>query len=85
MPPYLGPVCDRFVFRALQQMDLKLAWCDKPSVVFTAHYSWAYEALNREPPADVHDIDWDQIKARFVAEEVFDRTGIESWIVNSEQ
>jgi hypothetical protein len=49
--------------------------------VFTAHYSWAYQALNREPPADVHDIDWDQIKARFDAGEVFERTGIESWIV----
>lgn len=85
MPPYLGPVCDRFVFTALQQMDLKLAWCEQPSVVFTAHYSWAYEALNREPPADVHDIDWDQIKARFVAAEVFHRTGIESWIVNLKQ
>jgi hypothetical protein len=85
MPPYLGPVCDRFVFTALQQMDLKLAWCEQPSVVFTAHYSWAYEALNLEPPADVHDIDWDLIKARFVAAEVFHRTGIESWIVNLKQ
>ena len=85
MPPYLGPVCDRFVYTAVQQMGLQLAWCDQPTVVFTAHYSWAYRALQREPPADVHDVDWDLIKARFDADQVFERTGIDSWIVDSVQ
>ena len=81
MPPYLGPVCDRFVFTAIQHFGLTIAWSQPATVSFTAHYSWAYKAVQRPVPDDVHDIDWDLIKAQFDEQQVFERTGIQSWII----
>lgn len=81
MPPYLGPSCDRFVFTALSYFGLKIAWATTATVYFSAHYSWAYKAVGRTVPGGVHDVDWDYIKEVFDAKEIFDRTGIQSWIV----
>lgn len=81
MPPYLGPACDRFLFSAIRHFGLKIAWSMPATVYFTAHYSWAYKAVGRQVPADVHDVDWPSIQSRFNAGEVFQRTGIESWII----
>ena len=81
MPVYLGPVCDRIVLSALKQLGLTIAGTTAPSVVFTAHYSWAYEAVGRAVPHDVHDIDWDAITDRYDKDEVFDRTGITASII----
>lgn len=76
MPTYLGPVCDRFMLAALKQLGLTVAGVQRPSVVFTAHYSWAYHALGREAPEDVHDINWPKIRNSFDVEDVFRRTGL---------
>jgi hypothetical protein len=76
MPPYLGPICDRFIFEALHQLGFVLAGTRETSVVFSAHYSWAYRAAGREVPNDVHDIRWDQILERFDPQEVYARTGV---------
>ena len=76
MPPYLGPICDRFIFEALHQLGYVVAGTREPSVVFSAHYSWAYQAAGREVPKDVHDIRWNQILDRFDAQEIFVRTGV---------
>jgi hypothetical protein len=76
MPTYLGPICDRFMFEALHQLGFVVAGTREASVVFTAHYSWAYRAVGREVPNDVHDIRWDQILERFDPQEVYARTGV---------
>ena len=81
MPPYLGPACDRFMFSAIKHFRLKIVWAQAPTVSFTAHYSWAYKAVGRPVPGDVHDVDWDAIQESFDALEVLQRTGIESWII----
>jgi hypothetical protein len=78
MPTYLGPVCDRFMFEALHQLGFVVAGTREASVVFTAHYSWAYRAVGREAPEDVHDICWEQIVDQLDVQEVFVRTGV--WI-----
>jgi len=76
MPPYLGPICDRFIFEAIHQLGFSIAGTREASVVFSAHYSWAYRAAGREVPEDVHDIRWDRILDCFDAQEVLARTGI---------
>ena len=76
MPPYLGPVCDRFIFEALHQLGFVVAGTHEASVVFSAHYSWAYRAAGCAVPKDVHDIRWDQILEHFDPQEVYVRTGI---------
>ncbi len=81
MPPYLGPVCDRFVLDAIRQLGLTIAGTMRPSVVFTAHYGWAYKSLNRAIPDDVHDIDWESILLEFDSTEILSRTGVRSEIV----
>jgi hypothetical protein len=78
MPTYLGPVCDRFMFEALHQLGFVVAGTREASVVFTAHYSWAYRAVGREAPEHVHDICWEQIVDQLDVQEVFVRTGV--WI-----
>ncbi|WP_115120296.1 glycosyltransferase family A protein [Synechococcus sp. UW105] len=78
MPPYLGPVCDRFIREAITNHGLVMAGTNVPSVVFTAHYSWAYEAVGRPVPDDVHDIDWFVIEGHFDQSEIFNRTGVHS-------
>jgi len=80
MPPYLGPVCDRFIFTAVNFFKLKVVWSTTPTYVFTANYSWAYNALKRPAPLDVHDIDWEQIEHEFDPREIYERTGLSSWI-----
>lgn len=76
MPVYLGPVCDRFMLAAIKHLGLQIAGTQVPSVVFTAHYSWAYQALNLPVPHDVHDVDWPSIRESFDQDEIFMRTGI---------
>lgn len=76
MPTYLGPVCDRFVLAALHDLGLTIAGLQIPSVVFTAHYSWAYHAVGRSAPPDVHDIQWEKIQDLFDRDEIFFRTGL---------
>ena len=78
MPTYLGPVCDRFIREAIANYGLVLAGTHHPSVVFTAHYSWAYRAIDRPVPDDVHDIDWVRLSEHFHPAEVYRRTGIHS-------
>ena len=78
MPTYLGPICDRFIREAIAKYGLVLAGTHHPSVVFTAHYSWAYRAMNRPVPGDVHDVDWARLLAHFDPAEIYRRTGIHS-------
>ena len=78
MPSYLGPVCDRFIREAIASYGFVLAGTHVPSVVFTAHYSWAYRALERPVPDDVHDVDWARLWNQFDAAEVYSRTGLHS-------
>lgn len=81
MPPYLGPACDRFIFSAIRHYGLSIAWAQQPTTRFTAHYSWAYKAVGRKVPPDVHDVDWDAIQRRFDPAEIVQRTGIETSII----
>jgi hypothetical protein len=76
MPTYMGPICDRFIRQSITDYGLVMAGTHQPSVVFTAHYSWAYQALDRPVPDDVHDIDWARLRAHFDPEDVFRRTGL---------
>ena len=76
MPPYLGPICDRFIRQAIDDYGLVMAGTHQPSVVFTAHYSWGYQALGRPVPEDVHDIDWGRLRAQFDPGDVYRRTGL---------
>lgn len=78
MPTYLGPICDRFIREAISDYGLVVAGTHQPSVVFTAHYSWAYQALGRSVPDDVHDVDWSRLKAHFDQSEILSRTGLHS-------
>ena len=81
MPPYLGPICDRFIRESITELGLILAGTHHPSIVFTAHYSWAYEALNRQIPNDVHDVNWKQIQGAYNPSEVYQRTGLRSSLI----
>ena len=83
MPPYLGPICDRFIREAINDYGLVLAGTHLPSVVFTAHYSWAYQALGRPVPDDVHDVDWSRLRAKFNPSEIHRRTGLQSSLSSS--
>lgn len=76
MPPALGPVCDRFMLGSLHELGLVIAGTHHPSVVFTTHYSWGYQALGQPVPDDVHDVDWKRVNAGFDPVEVFGRTGL---------
>lgn len=76
MPTYLGPVCDRFIRESITKLGLVLAGTHHPSVIFTAHYSWAYQALKRPIPNDVHDIDWKKLQQAFDPDNIYERTGI---------
>ena len=76
MPKFLSPICDRFIREAITDYGLILAGTHFPSVVFTAHYSWAYQALGRPIPEDVHDVNWSLIKDQFNPSEIYDRTGL---------
>ena len=80
MPTYMGPICDRFIREAITYYDLAVAGTDVPSVVFTAHYSWAYQSLNRSVPDDVHDINWTSLLNQVDFDEIYRRTGLQlSW------
>jgi hypothetical protein len=81
MPPYLGPICDRFIRESITNSGLILAGTHRPSMVFTAHYSWAYQALNRQIPDDVHDVNWKQIQDAYNHNEVYQRTGLRSSLI----
>lgn len=83
MPPYLGPICDRFIRDSIAQFGLILAGTHHPSVVFTAHYSWAYKALNRQVPNDIHDIDWRKLQSLYSPDEVHKRTGLRSSLITT--
>ena len=83
MPPYLGPIGDRFIRESITELGLILAGTHQPSVVFTAHYSWAYEAVNRQIPNDVHDINWKQIQGAYNPDEVYQRTGLRSSLITA--
>ncbi len=83
MPPYLGPICDRFIRESIAELGLILAGTHHPSVVFTAHYSWAYKAVNRQIPNDVHDINWKQIQGVYNPDEVYQRTGLRSSLITT--
>ena len=83
MPPYLGPICDRFIKASITELGLVLAGTHDPSVVFNAHYSWAYEALSRQVPNDVHDIDWNQLQSAYNPDEVYQRTGLHSSLTHT--
>jgi hypothetical protein len=76
MPPALGPVCDRFMLGSLHELGLVIAGTHHPSVVFTTHYSWGYQALGQPVPDDVHDVDWKRVNAGFDPVDVFRRTGL---------
>ena len=76
MPTYMGPICDRFIRQSITDYGLVMAGTHQPSVVFTAHYSWAYQALDRPVPDDVHDVDWARLRAHFDPDDVFRRTGL---------
>lgn len=81
MPTYLGPICDRVIREAIKHHNLVVAGTHVPSVVFTAHYSWGYEALNRPVPNDVHDIDWVLIGDLVDLDDIYNRTGLHfKWI-----
>ena len=80
MPTYMGPVCDRFIREAIKYYDLIVAGTHEPSVVFTAHYSWGYQSLNRSVPDDVHDVDWTSLLNQVDFDEIYRRTGLRlSW------
>ena len=76
MPTYLGPICDRVIREAIEHHNLVLAGTHVPSVVFTAHYSWGYQSLNRPVPNDVHDIDWASIGDLADFDDIYNRTGL---------
>ena len=84
MPAYLGPVCDRFMLAALKYLGLSIAGIQVPSVVFTAHYGWAYQALGRAIPTDVHDVNWEKILMQYDKCEIFSRTGLDVSVYEAE-
>jgi hypothetical protein len=76
MPTYLGPVCDRVIREALKHHNLVVAGTHIPSVVFTTHYSWGYQSLNRPIPNDVHDINWASLGNLVDSDDIYNRTGL---------
>jgi len=76
MPTYLGPICDRIIREAINNQNLVVAGTHAPSVVFTAHYSWGYQSLNRPVPNDVHDIDWALLGDLVDLDDIYNRTGL---------
>lgn len=56
MPSCLGPLCDRVMFLAIRQRDMKMTWSPKNTWFFTSNYLNHYSFANRTPLGKTHDI-----------------------------
>ena len=65
MQPFLGPICDRIMFYAIQQRRYKIAWSDRKTCYFTSNYRNHYLLAGLAPPASTNDSDIESIAKLF--------------------
>lgn len=69
-------LCDRVIFWTLQSLKVPIVWTGLKTMNFNSLYSMYYIAANREPPSDVHDIDFKAMYRKFNSRNHFYRTRI---------
>jgi hypothetical protein len=79
MQPFLGPICDRIMFYAIQSRNLQLGWSDKKTCFFTSNYKAHYIQAGVVPPAKTNDYDLRDIAKNFTDdwEHFTERTGLQ--------
>lgn len=78
-----SPCCDRVMFGLVRGFNVAHAFTEKPTLFFESNYSHHYELAGRVPPADTHDIDFEEIVARQSVERSLKRTRMDLTIKNA--